>query len=160
MHRLQLRVSVLVAIFIAAAAFGFFCSSEHGREVLREELVTQLSGLMDNPVRIERARFRFGLRDGLRIEGQNLSTYADASGPQLLVERAIARLDVFSLLLGRFRLRGLLLDGAHLRVVRPVEGEWTPKPIARVVEAGSSTSPELENRIRSLRAFEPRLDLR
>ena len=155
MVRRSIQLAAVAAILLTAGMAGYLVSSAFGREVLREELEQQLTRLVRSSVEIESARLLVSATRGLRIEGRVLSTFRDASGPQLSVSRAVARLDLASLALGKIRLQRLLIEGAQLRVERSAAGAWTPEPIGGMARSPSGDAPEdLEQRVRGLRAFE------
>ncbi|MGH0037317.1 MAG: AsmA-like C-terminal domain-containing protein [Myxococcota bacterium] len=151
MRRALTRTLIAMSLFLAAAAVGYFLSSSLGQEIVREEIESQLSRLMQGTVTVENARVVARL--GLRLEGENVEVYPGPSGPGLSARRVDAVIDVFSLLLGRFRLDSLRVDDLVMRAERNAEGRWSPHPLA-ILQDRDHPEDDLERHLALLHSFE------
>lgn len=124
----SVRFLIAAAVVLLAAAAGFQVASALGPERLRQEVEAWLARSTRAEAQIASLRLVVGFP--IRLEGTGLRLYDGA----LTVERASARIDVVSLLLGSPRLTRLRLDGAHLRARLSPEGVWSP-PIFRASES-------------------------
>jgi hypothetical protein len=144
LRRGPIRILAGLSLFLSAGALGFFLSSSLGEDVLRREVERQLGRVLKGEVAIERVRLGLGL--GLLVAADHIEVYPEAAGPGLSAERAEARVDLFSLLLGRVRLLDLRVEGARMRIVRRADGGWFPPPLAALArrrEADPSREPGL-----------------
>ncbi|MCG8588482.1 MAG: hypothetical protein MJE66_04260 [Proteobacteria bacterium] len=135
MRRAHILILVGLVLVGASVAAGAWVSSRVGQATLRAEAEHQLARVLKGPAEIDRTRLL--LRLGLRLEGEGVRAYPSApgtSGPghQLTAERVAAGVDVLSLLIGRFRLRWLLVEDGHFHITRSAEGAWAPYPVAFV----------------------------
>jgi uncharacterized protein involved in outer membrane biogenesis len=151
LRRALIRTLIAASLFLAAAALGYYVSSSLGQEMIRREIETQLSRLMEGPVKVERARLMVHL--GFKLEAERVEVYPDPSGPRLTARRVDAEIDVLSLLLGRFRLQTLQVDDLLMRIERDAEGRWSPHPLAALQDEETSPS-DPERHLALLRAFE------
>ncbi|MEE8581856.1 MAG: AsmA-like C-terminal region-containing protein [Myxococcota bacterium] len=149
----MIRFLTALVLFGAAGATGYFLTSTLGREILRRETEQQLASLMRGPVSIDQVKLVW--RRGLVLEGKDLAIYPGPAGAGLRARHALARLDLLSLLIGRFRLRSLTVEGLHMQIERDARGKWSPYPIAALSRRGSSGNAEDPERPLALtRAFE------
>ena len=118
------RISAALVVLVGAAVLGFLATASLGPERLEEQVLLWLEKTTGRPAVVGSLRLRLGLP--VQLEGRDLRLWDGA----LTAERASARIDVFSLLIGRPRLTRLRLDGAHLQIERLPEGTWQP-PIFR-----------------------------
>jgi hypothetical protein len=145
-----IRLGLICALLLSALGAGYALSSSLGRGAVRSEAEDQLAKLLLGRVTIDRADVR--IRRGLWLEGRGVRVYPSATGPGMSSERVAARIDVFALLTGRFRLRELVLDGIHMEIERSVADRWSPYPIDAIDKRGRGEDPEdLE---RSLSGFQ------
>jgi hypothetical protein len=115
------RLLLGAAVLLLAAGVGFVAA----RSLLEpERLKGQVEGWLARATRAPAsvASLRLVVGFPIRLEGTGVLLWDGA----LAVERASARIDVVSLLLGSPRLTSLRLDGAHLRIDRTPKGEWSP----------------------------------
>jgi hypothetical protein len=136
LRRALIPLLTAIALFVAAGAVGYFTSFRLGQRILRQEAVQQLATLLHGEVSIDRVRLVIHL--GVRLEGENVRAYPGPGGHALEARQVVADVDVLSLLLGRFRLRRLWVQGAHIRIERNAAGEWSPYPIAALDRLRSS----------------------
>lgn len=151
MRRALTRTLIALSLFLAAAAIGYWLVSSLGQEVVREEIEGQLSRLMEGAVTVERARVV--VHWGLRLEAEEVEVYPGPSGPGLSAEHIDAEVDVFSLLLGRFRLRTLEVDALRMQIERDAAGRWSPYPLA-VLQQHRRPDEDLESHLAPILAFE------
>ncbi len=124
-------------VLVAAAAVGYVVSSGLGRDLLHREIETQLGRLLAGPVAIERVEIQ--LRAGLALEAFGFEAYPDPGAlapPALRARRVVAGIDSLALLIGRLRLRSLLLEGLHLRVERNPDGALSQLPVPPLRRSG------------------------
>ncbi|MCH7599432.1 MAG: hypothetical protein IH973_06720 [Myxococcales bacterium] len=153
MQSALVRLSLICGMFLAALATGYALSSSLGQEALRSEAEDQLAKLMRGRVEIDRADLR--IRSGLWIEGRGVRVYPSASGPGLSSDRVAARLDVIALLMGRFRIRDLILDGIHLEIERSVADRWSPYLINAIDRRSDGGDPDdLERKLSVFRVID------
>jgi len=136
------RVLLALVVCALAAASGFQATSRLAPEQLEEQVLGWLERATGRPAEIASLRIKVGLP--VQLEGSGLRLWDGA----LTAERASARIDVISLLVGRPRLTSLRLDGAHLRVEKLPKGTWQP-PIF-----GKPPAPRPEPALEPLRAIE------
>lgn len=152
MRRALTRTLAVLLIVVAAAAAGYALAGKFGPDLLRAELETRLSLLVEGEVRIEQVTI--ALRGGIRVEARGLSAYPqERGGPAFSADSASAEIDLMQLAVGRLRLAWLRVEGAHFRIEHRGDDEWSPHPIARLAERPSA-GQELERRLVLLRAFE------
>ena len=135
------RLLIAAAVLLCAAVAGFLAASALAPERLQREVEGWLARATKSPASLASLRLVVGFP--IRLEGTGLLLWDGA----LAVERASARIDVVSLLLSRPRLTSLRLDGAHLKVAKTPEGEWSP-PIF------GQREDEVEPALAALHAFE------
>ncbi len=156
MGRRQRNSWILLAIFVAAIAAGYWVSAVIGTEFLRLEVEKQVSGLLHGPVRIARVRLSF--EDGLILEGEQFGVYPDEKAPhapRLFSEFARAEIDMLALLTGHLRLTELLLRDATFDIRRAGEGKWEPFPVQALSDRRQKgLSPGLERNLNLFTAFE------
>jgi hypothetical protein len=128
------RLLIGTGVLLCAAAAGFAAASAFAPARLKGHVEGWLAGATRSPAQVASLRLVVGFP--IRLEGTGVLLWDGA----LSVEHASARLDVVSLLLGKPRLTSLRLDGAHLRLQRTPEGEWSP-PIFG--EGGEKVEPSL-----------------
>lgn len=130
-RKILTRALVSLTVVIVAAMAGVYLSAGLAPERLRAEVEELLARGTGGPASMGTLRLVVGFP--IRLEATDLRLWDGA----LTIESASARVDVFSLLMGRPRLRRLALDGAHLRVERAPGKEgaiWSPRPFARLAE--------------------------
>jgi uncharacterized protein involved in outer membrane biogenesis len=125
LRRSALRAAVTLGLFLLALATGFVLSSQVGQRWMQEEVEQQLGELLMGDVSIERIGLR--VRTGLELHGVGVRVDYPAPGlGALTAKRVITRLETTSLLLGRFRIDGLEIDGLAIHLQRNADGEWSP----------------------------------
>jgi len=109
-------------------------------EDLRVWTEARLSQALGSPVSIESTEPLFRLGLGFGIEGHGVEIWPREEGrPSLVVRRARARVDLLSLLLGRFRLDWIILDGARFEIARDARGRWSPPPFQSMADEDLDT---------------------
>ncbi len=139
MRKTQVRVLVSLAVVVVAAAAGLYTSAGLAPERLRWEIERLLERATGSPVAMGSLRLVVGFP--IHLDATNLRLWDGG----LTIDRAIARIDVFSLLTGRPHLSRLTLNGAHLRIRRAWQtGQpaWSPQPFARLAERAGAERPE------------------
>jgi hypothetical protein len=124
MRRPDRKVLLALALFAGAAWAGFTAVGRLGPEQAREAAERSLERALGGRVHLASARVSFG--NGIAFEGHDLEAWPQPGGPALHVERAAARIEPLSLLLGRVQLRRLVLEQATLRIVRGPDGRIAP----------------------------------
>jgi hypothetical protein len=135
----QVRVLVSLAVVAVAAAAGLYTSAGLAPERLRWEIERLLRRATGSPVSMDSLRLVVGFP--IHLEARHLRLWDGG----LTVDRAIARIDAFSVLTGRPRLSRLTLNGAHLRIRRDWRDDavaWSPRPFARLAERAGNEHPE------------------
>jgi len=109
---------VLAGLALVAAGVwaGFHLADRIAPERLQIETERRLSSLLEMPVRIDQVRLSLGW--GLALEAKGVEVEPAREGSRLRVERASARFDPVALMMARFRLDWLSLEGASLRIER------------------------------------------
>jgi hypothetical protein len=128
-RKILTRALVSLAVVFFAAMAGVYLSAGLAPERLRAEVEKLLARGTGSPASMGTLRLVVGFP--IRLEATDLRLWDGA----LTIDAASARLDVFSLLMGRPRLRRLSLEGAHLRVQRAPGEEgaiWSPRPFAEL----------------------------
>jgi hypothetical protein len=120
-----MRRLIALLIGLAALAALAWVGVEAARRTAPARLRAEVEGLLVRqthaPVEIGELRLVWGLP--IELHAEALRLYEG----QLTVERAQARIDVFSLLTGHPRLTRLRLDGAELRLTQASDGSWKPQ---------------------------------
>jgi hypothetical protein len=142
-----IRIFAVIGVLAGAAALGFWTASRLGPDRLEKEILAALERATRGPVHVEQLRLEVGFP--VQVQGEGLRLWDGA----LTAESASARIDVVSLLIGRPRLTRLRLSGAHLKLDRLPEGEWTP-PIFE-----PQSDPGTEPALAPLRVIETSLRL-
>jgi len=127
-HRAIAGIAAGLALLLATAALGFGVATRLWPERLRSEAEERLSRAAGTPVSIGSLRVSFGL--GIEIEAFDVRVWPSPTGARLQVPRVSARPRILPLMIGRLRLRRLVLDGARLHVERTRSGSWEPPPLA------------------------------
>jgi hypothetical protein len=138
-RKIQARALVSLAVVVVAAAAGLYTSARLAPERLRSEVERLLQRATGSPVSMGSLHLVVGFP--IHLDATNLRLW----GGGLTIDRAIARIDAFSLLTGRPRLNRLTLDGVHLRIQRArrdSEAGWSPEPFARLAERAGEERPE------------------
>jgi hypothetical protein len=138
-RKTQLRLLVSLAVVVVAATAGLYTSAGLAPERLRWEIERLLQRATGSPVSMDSLRLVVGFP--IHLDARRLRLW----GGGLTIDRAIARIDAFSLLTGRPRLSRLTLNGAHLRIRRAWRGDgpaWSPRPFARLAERAGDERPE------------------
>jgi len=119
------RALAMGLILLAGAALaGYLVAGRIGPEQVRAAAERSLARALGGEVRVAAARLAFGR--GLAFEAEGLEAWPAPEGPALRVAAAAARIDPFSLLLGRVRLRRIVLDQAVLHLERRADGSIGP----------------------------------
>jgi len=138
-RKTQVRVLLSLVLVVVAAAAGLYTSAGLAPERLRSEIERLLQRATGSPVSMGSLRLVVGFP--IHLDATHLRLW----GGGLTIDRAIARIDAFSLLTGRPRLSRLTLNGAHLRIQRAWrddEPAWSPQPFARLAERAGDERPE------------------
>ena len=139
MRKIQVRVLVSLAVVTVAAVAGLYTSAGLAPERLRWEVERLLEQATRAPVSMDSLRLVVGFP--IHLDARGLRLWDGG----LRVDRAIARIDAFSLLTGRPRLSRLTLNGAHLRIRRARRDDgpaWSPAPFARLAARAGDEHPE------------------
>jgi hypothetical protein len=157
LRRALIRTSILASLFVLAAAGGYLLSARVGTEALRVEVEKQLSGIFFGDVEV--GACRLVIRGGLYLEGEDVWIYRwrnDEFVGALHAPRAVAEIDPFALILGRFRLLYLMADGIEFHLERLDEGVWAPPPVQWLEDRRARTRIEgdLENSLEFWRSVE------
>jgi hypothetical protein len=131
MSRRRTRITLGVAIFLAAALLGVWVGRPLAPARLHAEVETRLSELLGGEVTV--GRLRLALHLGLRLEGSEVRVWPASSGPGLEVTRVVADVRPFAHLTGQRRLSSLRLEGARLHATRAADGVWSPPPVAALL---------------------------
>jgi len=116
---------VILGLFLLALAAGFVLSSQVGQRWLREEAEFQLGEILEGEVSIERVALR--VRTGLELQLVGIRVdYPDPGLGGMSAKQIIASLETTSLLLGRFGVDSLEIDGLGVQLQRDHRGEWSP----------------------------------
>lgn len=119
------RALATALILLAGAALaGYVVAGRLGPEQVRAAAERSLARALGGEVRVASARLAFGR--GLAFEAEGLEAWPAQDGPALRVAAAAARIDPFSLLLGRVSLRRIVLDEAVLHLERRADGRIGP----------------------------------
>jgi hypothetical protein len=146
------RIALGLAAFLAAAALGLATGLRSAPQGLRAEAERLLGQALGAPVSI--GEVRVGLGWTLLMEGRKAHTWDTPAGPMLEVERVLAGFDLARLLLGRFHLRHLALEGARLRIERAPDGSWSPAPFAHLAQQHAAEGPAPEPALAPIRVAE------
>jgi hypothetical protein len=114
------RILVAAAVLVCAAVAGYLAAVALSPERLKGHVEGWLARATHAPASVASLRLVVGFP--VRLEGTGVLLWDG----DLSVERASARIDVISLLLGHPRLTSLRLDGARLRLARTPKGKWSP----------------------------------
>jgi hypothetical protein len=127
------RILIGVAIFLGAAAIGFFLTPRIASESLRVEAEERLSQAIGVQVRIGDVRLVLGF--GLHLEGTDVLVWRDGErAASLQFDRIRASIRPTSLIFGKPQFSRIVFDGARLRIERDSGGSWSPAPIAELAE--------------------------
>ncbi|MEE3332213.1 MAG: AsmA-like C-terminal region-containing protein [Myxococcota bacterium] len=149
MRRSALRAAVILGLFLLALATGFVLSSQVGQRWLREEAEFQLGEILDGEVSIDRVALRVRTSLELQLVGIRVDYPSPALGG-MSAKQVIASLETTSLLLGRFGVDSLEIDGLGIQLQRNRWGEWSPPwfPSRTELEERRETSPsDLEHEL-------------
>jgi hypothetical protein len=125
------RILIGLAVFVGAAAIGFFVTQRIASESLRLEAEERLSRFVGSPVTIDDVRLALGF--GFRLEGTDVRVWRDGERtPSLQVDRIRTSVRTMSLILGKPKFGRIVLDGARLRIERDAAGSWSPAPVANL----------------------------
>lgn len=128
-----LAVALVLGLGVAA---GVWVSTALAPERLRIAVEGLLAEATGEPARIGALRLELGFP--VQIHGRAL----ELLGGALRIDRASARVDVASLLVGRPRLTRLTLEGATLETSRTPAGEWSPSIARAVTDPGGAVHAE------------------
>ncbi len=141
MRRPVIAASIAALILLGAAvAAGFLVARSLGPEQIRRTAERTLARALGGEVAVASARLVLGA--GVALEASDLRAWSDDHGPGLEVARAAAEVDPLSLLLGRVRLRRIVMEQATLRVERRADGRITPAPVVAAVLGSESAARE------------------
>lgn len=126
MRRAVILSLMALLLFALAAWSGFYVASRVAPERLRSETERRLADRLGADVRID--QIRISLRWGLVLEARGVEVLPPRPGSRLFVERASARLDPGALLMARFRLDRLALEGFALHLEPDARGEASVGP--------------------------------
>jgi hypothetical protein len=110
-------------------------------ERLRIETERRLSNLLDAPVQVDQTRL--SLRWGLILEARGVKLGPAGAGSRLRVERVSAALDPVALLMARFRLDRLALEGARLSIERTARAPDGGRDLRDTIAALEKTARSL-----------------
>ena len=147
MRRGLVFIGIGALLFAAAAIAGFVAAAVLAPGQLRLEAERRLSAQLNAVITL--GELDLSLRGGLRLE--TLGARAEGSWGRLDIDRAECRLDPLALVLGRFELRRLLLEGAELVLASQPGPTGIPAGAAREAEiAPERAGAWLEESIRHL----------
>ncbi len=157
MRRALIRTLILASLFLLAIAGGYLLSARVGKEALRVEVERQLEKIFFGDVEI--GQTRLVIRGGLYLEGEDISVYNWETGEfigGLHAPRAVAEIDPFALILGRFRLLYLMADGIEFHIEHIDVAKWRPPPVQWLQDKRDRTRIEgdLENSLDFWRTVE------
>ncbi len=157
MRRALIRTFILASLFLLAAAGGYLLSARVGTEALRVEVERQLEKIFFGHVEI--GETRLVIRGGLYLEGEDIWVYRwqnDEFVGGLHAPRAVAEIDPFALILGRFRLLYLMADEIEFHIEHLDAGVWAPPPVQWLQDKRDATRIEgdLENNLDFWRTVE------
>jgi hypothetical protein len=133
LRRSLILILLGLALFAAAAWSGFYVVGRIAPERLRIATERRLSDLLDAPVRIERTGL--SLRWGLILEARGVEVESAGAKRRLRIERASARLDPVALLMARFQLDRLTLEGASFSIERSARGPESERDLRDAIQA-------------------------
>ncbi len=133
MRRTLILILLGLALFAAAAWSGFYVAGRIAPERLRIATEQRLSEYLGDPVRIERVGL--SLRWGLVMEAHGVEVESTGAERRVWVERAAARLDAVALLMARFQLDQLTLDGVRVSIERSARGPESERDLRDTIQA-------------------------
>lgn len=153
MKRLARWIAVGAALGVVSFAVGYAFSSSWGLDLLRREVETLLSDVMEGAVEIDEVRVV--LSGGIGLHGVGVRVYPSAteSGAShaLRAETVYVELNEPALLLGDFELALLVVDDAVLEVTRDEDDRWSLPPLQSALDErppvpsdGSQPTPLLD----------------
>jgi len=157
LRRALIRTFILASLFLLAVAGGYLLSARVGTEALRVEVEKQLGQIFFGEVEV--GACQLVIRGGLYLEGEDVWIYRwenDEFVGALHAPRAVAEIDPFALILGRFRLLYLMADGIEFHLEHRGEDLWSPAPLQWLSDKRARTRVEgdLENRLEFWRSVE------
>ncbi len=132
----------LIALGLAAvlAAASLLAASRLGPEQVRAAAERSLGRALGGAVSVASARLLLQPLPAFEVEG--LAAWAEPGKPALRVRRALGRVDPSSLLLGRIRLRRILLEDAVLQLERRPDGSWVTVPVLGAALGDDAPAPQ------------------